>query len=305
MKSMKIIIVAVVAIVAAAILYNLPSNQEDSPKSTTASQSQPVTEHQSVTQTKSATDEKPVTEEKTTTDEKVIAEVDGSKITESDLATFIKNNISDKRAKPDDAQLLDEIISQKLVVNDAIANNFENDPTFIAKMEELKVKLLINMVVSDYLEKNPVPDAMLKSTYEQQKSMLQTTEFKARHILVETEDKAKDLIKQLDNGADFATLAKKHSTGPTGKNGGDLGWFDPQQMVPEFSEALSTMEKGSHSSTPVKTQFGWHVILKEDVRTSEPPSFEELKPQIIKALRGKQIQDYLDGLRNKAKIVKY
>ena len=142
----------------------------------------------------------------------------------------------------------------------------------------------------------------LKAAYEKVKEQAGRTEFKARHILVKDEKEAKDLIKQLDKGADFAELAKKHSTGPTGKDGGDLGWFDPKQMVPPFAEAIADMQPGSYSKKPVQTQFGWHVINLQETRKAEPPSFDEAKPQLIALVQRQKISGKIVEMRNGAKV---
>ncbi len=110
------------------------------------------------------------------------------------------------------------------------------------------------------------------------------------------------MIAELDKGADFATLTKKKSSGPSAENGGDLGWFSTDQMVKPFSDAASKLEKGSYSKTPVKTQFGWHVILLEDARLVNPPPFDEVKAQIRVGLQNKLIEAYISDLRKTAKI---
>ena len=127
-------------------------------------------------------------------------------------------------------------------------------------------------------------------------------EYKARHILVKTEDEAKAVVKQLDDGSDFAKLAKEKSTGPSGKTGGDLGWFRPQQMVPPFSDAVAAMKKNTYTKKPVKTQFGWHVIKLEDLRDVQPPKFEDIKDQVKTIVQTKRVQKYVKSLRDKAKI---
>ncbi len=110
------------------------------------------------------------------------------------------------------------------------------------------------------------------------------------------------MIAELDSGANFAELAKSKSTGPTAKNGGDLGWFKPNQMVPPFAQAVSEMKKGSYTKKPVKTQFGWHVIKLEDERKLTPPKFEEVKEQIRSIKTNQKIQQYVIELRKKAKV---
>ena len=142
----------------------------------------------------------------------------------------------------------------------------------------------------------------MKKLYDEQFGNYTGTEYKASHILVKTEEEASALITELAEGADFAELAKEHSTGPTGPKGGDLGWFDADQMVPAFSEAVKGMEKGAYSKEPVNTQFGWHVILLQDTREAEPPTFEEVKPQLATQLQQQAVARYVAELRQNAKV---
>ncbi|HEY8097681.1 MAG TPA: peptidylprolyl isomerase, partial [Methylobacter sp.] len=129
------------------------------------------------------------------------------------------------------------------------------------------------------------------------------TEYKASHILVKTEEEAKKLIAELDKGADFAKLANKHSLdAKESQNGGDLGWFSAGQMVAPFSEAVAALEKGKYTKEPVKTQFGYHVILKEDSRALTPPPLEAVKEQLTPFLQRKKVQGMIEGLRKQAKV---
>jgi peptidyl-prolyl cis-trans isomerase C len=127
-------------------------------------------------------------------------------------------------------------------------------------------------------------------------------EFKARHILLENEEDAKSVIVELDEGADFATLASGRSTGPSKSVGGDLGWFEPDQMVSEFSEATAQLTDGSYSKTPVQTRFGWHVILREESRELPPPDFETVKPELEKQIQQRKIAEVIGGIREKTRI---
>ena len=124
----------------------------------------------------------------------------------------------------------------------------------------------------------------------------------ARHILVEKEDDAKAIIAALDKGADFATLAKEKSTDPAKDNGGDLGFFSREDMVPEFADAAFKLQKGEYTKTPVHSQFGWHVIKVEDRRTAAPPSFEDSKQQLTNELAREVIGAKIKDLRSGAKI---
>jgi peptidyl-prolyl cis-trans isomerase C len=132
------------------------------------------------------------------------------------------------------------------------------------------------------------------------------TEYKARHILVDSEEAAKDVIKKLKKGEKFADLAKKVSKDPGSKgNGGDLGWFNPQQMVPPFSNAVVSLKNGELTQTPVQTQFGWHVILREDSRDQPPPAFDAVKDQLRSMMQTQRLQQHIGELKAKAKIEQF
>ena len=122
--------------------------------------------------------------------------------------------------------------------------------------------------------------------------------------MLEDEAKAKEIILELDGGADFAEAAKKYSTGPSGENGGELGWFDQGAMVPEFSAAAAELEVGKYSAVPVKTLFGYHIIKLADKRAKEPQPFESVKEQLRGAVMRDRIADFVDGLHSAATIEK-
>jgi len=150
--------------------------------------------------------------------------------------------------------------------------------------------------------KSAVSDDALHQTYDDAvKSGGSPEEVHARHILVEKEDEAKEIIEQLKNGGDFATLAKEKSKDPGASEGGDLGYFTKDQMVPEFAEVAFKMYPGQLSN-PVKTQFGWHIIKVEDKRTKQPPQFETVKGQIEAFLTRKAQTEFIAKLRQSAKI---
>ena len=163
---------------------------------------------------------------------------------------------------------------------------------------------MIQTLLSKSPAAKPVTDKELKEVYDKEIGNADPTEYKARHILVKDKDeaKAKELIKQLNDGANFEEIAKKESTGPSGKNGGDLGWFSSAQMVPAFSQATAKLIKGTHSQVPVKTRFGYHIIKLEDSRKRELPKFADVKDQIRPAIQNKRLQAYVVKLRSKAKI---
>lgn len=168
-----------------------------------------------------------------------------------------------------------------------------------SQMELQRRGLLAQTVANDFLEKNPATDEEMRALYDEQ-TELAPREFKARHILVETEEEGIALIAELDGGADFVELAKEKSTGPSGPSGGDLGWFTPERMVPEFSNAVAALEDGAYSSSPVQSQFGWHVILREESRQSTPPPFESVGEVLKQQVEQRKLQDYISDLRGDA-----
>jgi len=167
-----------------------------------------------------------------------------------------------------------------------------------------RLMILSNAALQSIANDSPPTDDELKQAYEKFKEQAQRKEYKARHILVDEKAKAEELIKQLDDskGEGFDELAKENSLGPTAEKGGDLGWFDARQMVKPFSDALSTLEPGSYTKQPVQTQFGWHVIMLEETRTAEPPTFEEAKPTLEAAVTRQKVADALNELREKAEV---
>jgi peptidyl-prolyl cis-trans isomerase C len=171
-----------------------------------------------------------------------------------------------------------------------------------AQMELVRQTVLIRELFEDFKKKNPITDAEARAEYDKVKTQATGTEYRARHILVESEDEAKKLISQIKGGAKFEDLAKKNSkdTG-SGENGGDLDFAKPDAYVPEFSKALTSLKKGEMTDTPVKTQFGYHVIRLEDVREAQFPAFDAVKPQIEQRLAQVKLQKYQEDLRKAAK----
>lgn len=200
-------------------------------------------------------------------------------------------------------KLIEELIQRELLVQDAIQKNLDKSPEVVERLEDAKKTLLTQADVQNFIKANPVTDAEIKAEYDSKVAGENGTEYKARHILVKTEAEAQKLIAELDKGADFAKLANKHSLdAKESKNGGDLGWFVATQMVEPFSKAVIALEKGKYTKTPVQTQFGWHVILKEDSRVQTPPPLESVKEQLIPLLQRQKVQKMIEDLRKQAKV---
>jgi peptidyl-prolyl cis-trans isomerase C len=198
--------------------------------------------------------------------------------------------------------VINELVNRELLYQDAVKKKLDKDPEVAFALEQLRMNTMIQANVGKVAESMKITDDMLKKEYDEKIAKADISEYKARHILLKTEDEAKAVIKELDNGAVFSDVAKAKSTGPTGPEGGDLGWFKAGQMVPPFAQALTQMKKGTYSKQPVQTQFGWHVILLEDTRKATPPKFEDVKPQLANMMRGQQINSYIQNLRKNAKV---
>ena len=167
-----------------------------------------------------------------------------------------------------------------------------------ARIELQSRAMIAQAVATDFIANNPATEDEMRALYDEQVKLAPPLEFKARHILVETQGEAIDLIAQLEGGADFAELAKEKSTGPSGPSGGDLGWFPPDRMVAEFSEAVQALADGAYTQVPVQTQFGWHVILREESRESTPPPFDSIRDVLKQNVEGQKLQEFLSSLRN-------
>ena len=199
-------------------------------------------------------------------------------------------------------RLVDDIIDSRLAAAAGNEAGLTEDPEILRRMSIAAQRVLAEAWIGQEIRKR-VTDADLKAAYD---TYIADTgsreEVKARHILVAEKQAAEDIIKQLDSGADFIALAKEKSTGPSGPNGGDLGYFGRGAMVPTFEAAAFALAAGEYSKTPVQTQFGWHIILLEDKRTAEPPSYAELEPQLRQNLISQNLARLLDGLRQDAEL---
>jgi len=162
--------------------------------------------------------------------------------------------------------------------------------------------VLINTLFQNFIKSHPISDADAQAEYNKIKAEQSGQEYDARHILVDSEDEAKKLIAQIKAGSKFEDVAKKSSkdTG-SAENGGDLGWSKPGNYVPEFATALQGLKKGQMTDTPVKTQFGYHIIRLEDTRTAQFPSFDEVKDKVKQQLEQVKLQEYQEKLRKAAK----
>ena len=234
----------------------------------------------------------------------VIARVNGVDITQGDLALAEEDMGADMPATSPEAKrenLISYLADIIMVTQAADKKNLGDDPDFKRRLAFLRNKLLMGYELQQEA-KTALTDEALHQTYDEAvRSMAGQEEVHARHILVEDENEAKSLLEQLKSGADFAALAKEKSKDPGAAEGGDLGYFTKDQMVPEFADVAFKMYPGQLSN-PVKTQFGWHVIKVEDRRTKQPPEFDKVKDQIEAYLARKAQTDFITKLRQSAKV---
>jgi peptidyl-prolyl cis-trans isomerase C len=233
-----------------------------------------------------------------------IARVNGVEIRESDLAMAAQDLGPDLQSAPPDTQreqLIAYVSDIVLVAQAAETKKLEEDPDFKHHLAFLRNKLLMGLQLQQHAKGAVTAEAEHKLYDEAVKPMGAEEEVHARHILVESEDEAKTILDQLKNGADFAAMAKEKSKDPGAADGGDLGYFTKEQMVPEFAEVAFKMYPGQLSN-PVKTQFGWHIIKVEDRRQRPVPEFDKIKDQIDAYLVRKAQSEYVASLRQGAKV---
>lgn len=237
---------------------------------------------------------------------KGIASVNGVAITEEEFSAYAERRAGANTSTLEPQmreQLLNELINIELLAQAAKTAKLHEQSPLKEQLAFQHETAMADAAMTQYLESNPVTEEDVRAEYEQRKGELGGTEYKARHILVESQEQAQELITELEGGADFAELAKEHSTEPgADQSGGDLGWFSPAQMVPPFAAAVSAMEPGTRSDAPVQTQFGWHVIKVEDKRAVPPPDFEQVSQQIERFMTNQRIQQYINELRANAEI---
>ncbi len=234
---------------------------------------------------------------------KTYATVNGSNITDKDVGAILQvipgANFS-QMTKDQKKKIIDQAIEKKLLGEKAIKAGMENEPEFKEALENVKRDLALELWMKKEFDSIKLKDSEIKDFYNKNKSMFKKPETaKARHILLKTKADAQAVIKELNNGADFKELAKTKSTGPSAANGGDLGWFDRKRMVKEFSDAAFKLKKGHYTKKPVKTQFGYHVILIEDKKSGGSVSLDKVKPSIEQSLKVKKFQEKMKEITKK------
>lgn len=236
-----------------------------------------------------------------------VAQVNGEIIYLDEVMQIAEQLPAELRQQPINTyfdRLVDEIIDARLAAAAGNEAGLTNNPEILAQMSIAAQRVLAEAYIREELRKS-ITEEELRKAYDIFVSDTQSREeVKARHILVGTEAEAQEIISVLRSGADFETLAKEKSTGPSGPNGGDLGYFARGAMVPSFENAAFATPKGAITETPVQTQFGWHIIKVEDRRVSQPPSFEQLQGQLQQNLANQSLARIIESLRAPAQITR-
>ena len=238
--------------------------------------------------------------------EAVVATVNGKAITSETFSWYGQKRIGvpigDSFPEAKKKELLEELVNRELIYQDAVKNGLDRDEFVLLQIQEQTENILTRFQINKLLEENPPSDAMLQEIYQKQIVEPASKEYHARHILLREQDDAKNVILALNKGADFEKLASEKSVGPSGKEGGDLGWFSPNQMAKSFSDAVEKLKPGEYTKRAVQTRFGWHVIKLEEARKVEPPPYKTVEAQVLKVAQNKIINDYIEALKAKASI---
>ncbi len=229
----------------------------------------------------------------------VVATVDGNDITLGHMIAY-RQSLGEQAAQMPPEQLYDAVLDQMLSMT-TLASGRSLDPADQYYLENEERSLLARGVVQE-LSQDVVSDEEVRQAYDEAFGSFEgTEEFNASHILVETEEEAQALLDELEGGADFAELARENSTGPSGPSGGELGWFGPGQMVPAFDQAVQDMAVGDLAG-PVQTDFGWHVIKLNDMRSTEAPALEDVRDQLGQQILNARITQHISEAREAADI---
>ncbi|MCU0804007.1 MAG: peptidylprolyl isomerase [Burkholderiales bacterium] len=233
-----------------------------------------------------------------------VATVNGVAIPKARVDAIVKAQAA--QGQPDSEQLRaavrERLIELEVLAQEANRKGVAKNPDFQQQLELQRQQALANALVQDYIKANPVDDAVAKAEYDKIRAQAGDKEYKARHILVDKEDDAKDIVAKLKAGQKFEDLAKVSKDPGSKDRGGDLDWNSPAAYVKPFSDALVKLQKGQYTMVPVQTQFGWHVILLEDVRPTKFPPFDDVKNELKQRIAQQNVAKYVADLRAKAKV---
>ena len=230
--------------------------------------------------------------------------VNGKPIPKSRLDFIVKQRAT--QGQPDNElarkSILENLITQEVVAQEADRRGFGKSADVRAQIELMRQQVLVQAIVQDHLKAHPIKDEEMLAEYNKLKASRGDKEYKARHILVDKESEANEIVAQLKKGTKFDELAKQSKDPGSKDKGGDLDWNTPATFVKPFAEALAKLEKGKYTETPVQTQFGWHVIQLDDIRSMQFPAFETIKQQLLGRMQEQEVQKFVAELRSKAKI---
>ena len=250
--------------------------------------------------------EKPVAGAPKVSTAAIAATVNGTAISEKLIEMILKQQAA--QGMPDNAEsrkmIIDSLATQLILSQEAVKKGLDRTSEIADQLEMTRQSILAEAYVQDYMKSNTITDDMLKAEYDKIKAQASVNQYKARHILVEKEADAKDIIAKLKKDPKaFEALAKSKSKDPGSKDkGGDLGWFDPRGMVPEFGAAVATLEKDKFTEEPVKSKFGYHVILLEDTRPNPIPTLDQVKPGLTQQVQQQNFVKMVEDMKAKAKI---
>ncbi len=234
----------------------------------------------------------------------IVATVNGKAIQKirSDMLVAAQKS----QGRPDSEELRqairERLVMLEVVAQEAQRKGLDKKADVAAQMDMARQDVLINTYLGEYLKSHPIPPETIQKEYDNYKATVGDREYKARHILVETEEEARDIIARLKKGEKFEDLAKQSKDPGSRDKGGDLDWAVAANYVKPFADALTRLEKGKYTDTPVKSDFGWHVIELDDSRAFTPTPIDELKPQIVQGLQRQIVDQHVQELRSKAKV---
>lgn len=230
--------------------------------------------------------------------------VNGKTIPKSRIDTLVAGQVS--QGQPDSPELRkavrEELVRREIMMQEALKKGIDKKPEVQTQVDMARQQVVIGAYLQDYVKNNPVPEADARREYDAVKARVGDKEYKSRHILVEQEDEAKAIIARLVKGEKFEDLAKQSLDPGSKERGGDLGWSTPAGYVKPFADALTSLKAGTYTKEPVKSDFGYHVILLEETRELKFPSFEEARGQISQRLTQQMIEKHMNDLRSKAKV---
>ncbi len=234
-----------------------------------------------------------------------VATVNGKPITQQAYDAYAEQRARTRQSAgaPDErTAIIQDLVNRELIYQDAVKQGIDKKPDVLAEIENQKRNVLAGYTLRNFVDTHPITDEDMKKEYESSMGGMGTQEYKVRHILVDDEAKAKELIAKLDKSADFSRLAKENSKDSSASNGGDIGWFELRGVVPPFAQAVEALEKGNYTKEPVQSQFGWHIIIRDDTREVAPPDFDKVKENVRGIMQNRLVEKYLADLKSAAKI---